>query len=204
LPSGVVDEIASRKGLPAGLSDYTAALDWPASLREQLGLPFKSEANIGLGLRWVAALDSLSSYVPIPEARQARIIDRSVREVRERASRVAGLAFHPDDDEHIVARSIVSVTPLSPDKAFVPLIAAHNIRKLLQAPDQGPVCHVGQPVRVGPRAVLRISASARDVIDVAARMDTTRSFDDAFAPLAAKLDRLFEKWARLPKEIQTA
>jgi hypothetical protein len=60
----------------------------------------------------------------------------------------------------------------------------------------GPVCHIGQAVQVGPRAVLRMSLSAGDIVDLAARMKEGQSIEAAFKPVATKLDALFAKWSR--------
>jgi hypothetical protein len=205
LPAGIADEITLRTSLAAGLSDYTAALDWPASLRDQLELSFKSEANIGLGLRWVAALDNITRYASIGEIAQTQIIDHFAAQVRARAIDVEGLALHPDDrNEHFASRSIVPMTVLTKDRAYAPLAEAHRIRLALQDPAEGAVCHVGQAVRVGPRTVLRVSASARDVADVAARMATGQSLEHAFQPIATNLDAFFAKWSKIARDTWTA
>ena len=91
----IAEEVAARGNFPAGLSDYSAALDWPAALRHRLGFSFKSEANIGLGLRWVAALDGIAALSSVSEPARALIIDYFARRVvhERRWSRV--LRFTP-------------------------------------------------------------------------------------------------------------
>jgi hypothetical protein len=187
------------------LSSYTAALDWPAALRDRLGVAFTSEANIGLGLRWIAALDNIAAYAAVAEARQTLIIDHFAKMVRARAKDVSGLVLHPDDAEaYFPSQSIVSATVLMNGRAHAPMSEAHRVQLALRTADGGPICHVGQAVSVGPRSVLRISASARDVADTAARMDVCNSIDKAFEPVAADLDALFAKWSAVTQTPRVA
>lgn len=198
LPAVMVDEVAARTAFPAGLSEYTAALDWPAALRDSLGLAFKSEANIGLGLRWVAALDSLASLSAVSESQQGLIIDSFARRVRDRARNLKGLALHPDDaNEHLGSRSIVPLTALMDDGTFAPPSEAQRLQLALRDSTEGPICHIGQSVRVGPRTVLRMAASAQDVASVAARMAGGQSSDEAFQTIDADLDAMFAKWSKI-------
>jgi hypothetical protein len=53
--------------------------------------------------------------------------------------------------------------------------------------------HVGQPVQLGDRTVLRVCASAPHASAVAARMAAGASFEDAFAPIGRGLEALFAK-----------
>jgi hypothetical protein len=74
---------------------------------------------------------------------------------------------------------------------------ARRLQLTLRDVCDGPTCHIGQPVRVGPRTVLRVSASAKDVADVAARMAAGQSLEKAFAPIDANLDAFFVKWSKI-------
>jgi hypothetical protein len=196
LPQGLADEIAARASLPAGLSDYTAALDWPSPMRDSLGIAFKSQANIGLGLRWIAALENLSRFAAINEQRHAEITRYFASQVRVCAARVEGLSFHPDDDEAVALPSIVCLTLLDKDGGFISSDQAEHVRTDLLDARLGPVCHIGQAVQVGPRAALRMSLSAGDIADLAARMNEGQSIEAAFKPVTTKLDALFAKWSR--------
>jgi hypothetical protein len=198
LPAAVADEIAARGDFPAGLADYSAALDWPQALREHLNIQFKSDANIGAGLRWAAALDHIASYAAAGELRQKPIIDHFSRAVRSRASGVEGILLHDDDaEDRLASRSIVPLTVLTPDGAFASMDEARHLQLALRDVYDGPTCHIGQPVRVGPRTVLRVSASDKDVADVAARMAAGQSLEKAFAPIDANLDAFFAKWSKI-------
>jgi hypothetical protein len=67
--------------------------------------------------------------------------------------------------------------------------------------DAGPswrrVIHVGQPLGLGPRTVLRVCASASHVNAIAQGMAQGAAFDDAFAPIGEDLNALFAKLAHL-------
>jgi hypothetical protein len=79
------------------------------------------------------------------------------------------------------------------------LSEAQRVQMALREPVDGPVCHVGQAVRVGPRNVLRVAVSARDVAAVAARMATGQSLEEAFRPVASDLDAAFAKWSKITR-----
>jgi hypothetical protein len=55
------------------------------------------------------------------------------------------------------------------------------------------IFHVGQPVQIGPRAVLRVCASAPQINAVAERIARGDTFEDAFAPISRDLEALFAK-----------
>jgi len=198
IPSDLAQEMRTGANLPAGLANYSAALDWPASLRDRIALPFKSEMNIGLGLRWVAALAHIAPYAAVGEARQTLIKQRFVSLVKSRVADIPGVVLHSDDDgENLVSSAILPLTVLDANGRYLPLAEAQGLQSELRDPRYGPVCHVGQPVRVGPRSVLRVAASAYDVGCISARMNEGKSFDQALAPLIADLDSFFAKWSRL-------
>ena len=58
--------------LPDGLSAYSSRLDWPPSLRERSAVTWMSDANLGLGLRWIAALDEMERFYAIRRPSGAR------------------------------------------------------------------------------------------------------------------------------------
>jgi len=198
LSAAIADEIAARAAILNGLSDYTTAFDWPEALRGCPGFTFKFEANIGLGLRWAAALDAIAAYAAVGEAQQALIIDHFNRQVRERAAGVSGVALHPDDAaEHLGSRSIIPLTVKMDEGTFAPLNEVQRMQVALREPADGPVCHVGQAVRVGPRNVLRVAISAQDVAAVAVQMAAGQSLEKAFRPVASDLDAVFAKWSKI-------
>ena len=203
IPATLAEEIAQCSAFPAGLAEYTAAQDWPRTLRERNGFAFKSEMNVGLGLRWIAALANLAPYALVDEADQARIKRHFTETVLARARDVKGAKLHPDDEgAHLFDRAIVPLTVLNGRGDFATVEEARDIHAGLRHPDGGPICHVGQAVRVGPRNALRIAASAADVAGVAARMIDGVSLEDAFKPIERDLDAMFAKWSSIARRIQ--
>lgn len=182
LPQVLADELRTARPTRAALDDYSAALDWPAALRPAFGASLRHPANLGLGLRWTAALAEIEAYQAIaPGLRDALVADFD-RAVRARARADRGLALL-DDCEPPGAPGLTPI--LQADGA-----AARAVYEALQRPgDPGvPPCHLGQPVAVGERWALRICASMPMITEAAAR---------GLAPLEADLDLLFETWAAL-------
>jgi len=199
LPAALADELATRPSLPRGIADYSAALDWPAALRHCFGEMWVSQTNIGLGLRWVAALDGIASMAAMGDNLQTRIAARFAKEVRARAKNLRSIEF--DDDEPDFGSS--TIVPLAVRDRCVSSTAFQAAKRLqagLREQDHGPVCHVGQPVCLGDQTVLRVAASAYTLAGVAARMSDGSNIDQAFRPVAADLDRLFEKWSLIENQ----
>jgi hypothetical protein len=182
--------------LPAGLADYASRFDWPAELRAKTNLEWTNEANLGLGLRWVAALEEMERYYGAPEELRRKVAARFVDYVRERSQDVgrlqlvrdrAGASGEPD--------SILSFVMTYPDGVPYSHAETAAIHARLRAPER--IFHLGQPVAIGPRTALRISASAPIVNDVLERIAVGKTMEIALSPWVNNADALFEKWRRL-------
>ncbi|MBY0561844.1 hypothetical protein [Hyphomicrobium sp.] len=196
IPASTVDELARCRNIPAGLAEYTAAQDWPASLRQRTDFGFKSEMNIGLSLRWVAALANLVPYAAVDEMLRAQIKQHFVDAVLVRATDLKGVQLHPNDEgAYLASRGIVPLTVLGGNGGFASFDQAQADQVALRSAAGGPICHIGQAVRIGPRVALRIGASATDIAGVAARMAAGETLQDAFKPIEADLDTVFAKWS---------
>ncbi len=196
LPAALADEIAARAVLPRGIADYSAALDWPIALRHRFGRVWALQTNIGLGLRWVAALDGVASMAAIGEELQTTIADRFAKEVRARAKNLRSMELRHDEHDHTFGSS--TIVPLAVREKYgfpSACSAAQRIQVALRDHEHGPVCHVGQPVCLRNETVLRVAASAYTLARVAKGMSGGSGIDQAFEPVAADLDRLFEKWS---------
>jgi hypothetical protein len=194
IPSALAEDLAARSDIPAGLAEYSAAQDWPAALRRRMNFAFKSELNLGLGLRWVAALANLDSYAEIDESRQRLVKEQFVRLVRSRIDAVRSISLHQDDDgDHLGSRAMVPLTVTNGAGSFASFEECQNIQVLMRGLNGGPICHVGQAVRLGSRTVLRVAASAADVVDVSAGMSAGQSLHQAFGPIESRLDVFFDK-----------
>jgi hypothetical protein len=203
LPAGMAAELGARAPLGRGLGAYSTALDWPGTLRCKLPEAATLRMNIGLGLRWEAALDGIGRLAAIGDTLQARIADRFASEVIERAARLARLQFHSADAAVSSApRTIVPLTLLNERGGIAGMADARSLQKALRESGHGPVCHVGQAEALGPRAALCIAASAYTMAGVAARMSNGYCFDRAFQPVARDLDRLFDTWSCIERQFR--
>jgi hypothetical protein len=91
LPAVLADELAKRPSLPRGIGDYSAASDWPTALRHRFGRMWVSQTNIGLGLRWVAALDGIASMAAMGDNVQTRIAARFAEAARAKAKNLRSI-----------------------------------------------------------------------------------------------------------------
>ncbi|WP_290979799.1 hypothetical protein [Hyphomicrobium sp.] len=194
LPDDIVAQLRGAS-FPPGLLDYTAAQDWCPSLRDELKIDFTTEMNIGLGLRWQAGLANLQRFNAIPPTMAAQIKREFVDAIRKRAFGEDGFFIHPDDDGcHLESRAIVNLSVTSEEQSS--MVRAKAVQEQLRQA-AGAVCHVGQPVRVANRAVLRVALSAPHVIAVSERLALGDGLPAAMAPLVSQLDTLFEKWQQI-------
>ncbi len=203
LPGALADKFSADAALANGLAAYSALLDWPETLRNSLDGSTMQRMNIGLGLRWAAALDGIASMAAVGDDLQVRIADRFAKDVVARAKTLRLALFHGDDAALASGpRTIVPLTLLNRAGAFASLAEARLTQAALREGRSGPVCHVGQAVRLGARTVLRVAASAYTMAGVAARLNGGYGFERAFQPVARDLDRLFEKWSIIERQPQ--
>ncbi|HTX48282.1 MAG TPA: hypothetical protein VME40_02720 [Caulobacteraceae bacterium] len=179
LPAAVVERIAGVCADATPLGPYSALLDWPAALRRRFGRGLAHAANLGLGLRWTAALAEIEAYVALPTATRTALLAAFSRAVRGRVAADPALRL---------------LDPDLADRGLAPIVHAdgsepRGVYAALQRGDAGvPPCHLGQPVAVGPRTALRVCASMGMIVEAA---------NTGFARLEADLDQVFAAWARL-------
>ena len=153
----------------APLAAYMTRHDWPAEFAtSRAALPDRH--NLGLMARWQAAIAEadLLSVVPVPQRlalarRFTALVDDQLKDYPELLA-VTGQpidrsALHPADAWAGV-RSIIPIIPTRMDGATrraLSLDEAKCLHKALAASG----CHLGQPVKIGQTAALRICASAR-------------------------------------------
>jgi hypothetical protein len=197
LPPSLVERMQPGL-LPEGLAAYSAYHDWPVDLRASLSLPFTSAANLGLGLRWEAALFEMETFAAIDRSVSGQIMEAFAAEVIARVDAAAWLTLV---DHEIETRQPRSIIPVSSTRQGS-LAYAESIHRALRSPHSvsgtgGRVCHLGQPVRVGDRTALRICASAPLVCAVAQEVAGGKTIEAALAPVRADLDCVFRKWEAL-------
>lgn len=204
IPPALVDRLTNSE-IPAGLADYSAAQDWPVALRQRMSFAFKSELNLGLGLRWAAALAHLDAYAEIDESLQSIVKEQFVQLVRSRIGAMTSISVHPDDDgDHLGSRAMVPLTVTDGAGSFASFEQCQNIQVLMRGHNGGPICHIGQGVCLGSRTVLRVAASAADVVDVTSRLSTGQSLHEAFRPIESRLDAFFQKLSAVLQHLRDA
>jgi hypothetical protein len=181
LPAEMADRLAARPPCGAPLAPYSAVLDWPARLRAAVAAGLAHPANLGLGLRWSAALAEIEAFEATPAARRAALLAEFERAVLGRVAADPGLNLIDE-----------GLRPEAP--GLIPVFHAdgHDPRPAYEALARGDggarPCHLGQPVLIGRRAALRVCASMPMITDAA---------EHGFAEVEAALDQLFESWSRL-------
>ena len=205
LPEAIATGLRFAPLPPEGLADYSARLDWPEHLQTTFAREMTTTANLGVGLRWTAAVAELRRFAIVDRRLQERFLDRFEREVRLRAGMTPRVALL-GDGEHGVATN-PSIVPLAVRRAGGGFMSASEAAKvqaalrtaIANAGMQGAaarlrrIMHVGQPVQLGPRAVLRVCASAPQINSVAAQVAQGAAFEDAFTPISRDLQALFAK-----------
>jgi hypothetical protein len=195
LPPSIVERLQSVK-LPQGLLAYTAANDWPLALRETLDGCFAAAANIGMGLRWEAALVELEALFALDVALRDRVVARFSELV---CGYAASSCFELIDRDHedVRHRTIFSIVtsgsngmPLAADAVQRALLAPLRVAGV---PDR--VFQVGQSVVIGNRSAVRVCLSAPQIAGIGESVRAGKEFEAAFAPLAADVAGLFCKWS---------
>jgi hypothetical protein len=192
-----------RKELPQGLAAFGAQLDWPAALRARLPLGFLGAANLGLALRWEAALAEIERFFAWPADLRTKIMFRFYENVARRAATASDLALLAPSAANgdCFGHTILGVTMRHADCRCFDMTEAAAIQRHLREGrgenGQSGRVHLGQPVEIGKAGVLRVCASAPLVNDIAERIETGFSFKQAFAPVEDGIADLFHAWAAL-------
>jgi len=180
LPSAIAERLAEAPAFGRALAPYSAALDWPARLRRRFASALAHPANLGLGLRWSAALAEIEAFEAIPAARRGALLAAFDTAVLARVAADPSLALA--DPEGAAAPGLVPIVHAD----------GSDPRAVYEALGQGErisrPCHLGQPVVVGPKTALRVCASMPMI---------TNAAELGMAKTEADLDEAFASWARL-------
>ncbi|HEY1426759.1 MAG TPA: hypothetical protein VGF50_08820 [Caulobacteraceae bacterium] len=178
LPAELAGQLARTRPDGAPLSPYSAALDWPEPMRGRVARGLAHAANLGLGLRWSAALAEIEAYEAIPADWRAAVLAEFDRAVQDRVSADPGLAL-VDAPGRCSAPGLAPILHADggdPRRAWLTMSRGDAGRR---------ACHLGQPVAVGARWALRVCASMPMV---------TEATERGFAGIAAGLDEVFDSW----------
>ena len=179
LPAALCERLARLRPGPSPLAPYSAALDWPRSLR-RFARGLAQPANLGLGLRWTAALAEIEAFERIAPAWRASLMAEFDRAVRDRVAADPGLALL-DPASQAAAPGLIAVVHADGSDPRPVYEALAEGRPGLRP------CHLGQPVAVGARTALRVCASMPMIADAA---------EHGFSALETDLDEAFASWAK--------
>ncbi len=193
LSPSTIERLRGRARAAAGLSAYSARFDWPEVLRESFAADLDFSLNLGLGLRWEAALAAIEPYFGLPEVLRLQILTWFAGAVHRRVNARPHLRQLPAEPSR--SKTIISIATAGDAEAIHAALAAREAPA--GAPKLARACHLGRPLPIGERAALSISPSMPMVLDIAARIIEGRKIEAAVAPVVEDLDVLFEKWDRL-------
>ncbi|KAF2991285.1 hypothetical protein OGR47_03980 [Methylocystis sp. MJC1] len=191
--------------LPPGLAAYAAQSDWPQSFGRAFEAENFAPANLGLGLRWTAALAEIEAYAKISSSLRDEIKMRFAEAARRGVAGNADLDFLDGENWRLGGKpaTLFPILTNQGDPAQARLIY-DSLRATSGAfvdAEYSRVCHVGQPVLIGGRAALRLCLGMPQVTAVAQRVGQGLDLDAAFLPLRRDMEFLFRKWGALARRI---
>lgn len=200
LPPAMVEQLQGAARAPQGLGAYSARFDWPEVLRGGFAGDLDAAVNLGLGLRWEAALAAIEPFFSLPEALRTEILGwfaGAVHRLVAARPHLRQVAAEPSR-----AKTIMPIETLGNAGRPANIGALHAALAAPQAPAGGAArlaraCHLGAPVPIGDKTALRLCASMPMVLDIAARIMEGQRIESAVAPVVDDLNILFEKWDAL-------
>jgi hypothetical protein len=184
IPSGIAERLVRNK-IPAGLNAYYSQDDFfpgcPAATTLQPG------GNIGLALRWHAALAEIQAFFEVPAENRAEILESFGQTARAAISARPRFALLPTPQpirdvreeawERMISIFAFAIIDPQPGQHFLEFEKMHALYRWLNADLSGilpherfaasRICHIGQPISLPnkngakPFGALRISAGAR-------------------------------------------
>ena len=184
-----------RARIPQGLSAYTAVHDWPHPLQPHLVRRGCADHNMGLGLRWEAALHEIEAYHALPKG------------LRHDVTVAFGDAVEAELSAHAGLRPIAGARrPDLPERTIFPIVigegtaagAAALWAGLRETAEGHPGrYYLGQPVEVGAVSALRVCASMPLLTALSVAVLRGEDVRNAVMPLRRDLAQLFAKLAVL-------
>jgi hypothetical protein len=207
MPPCLLDRLRDLR-FPSGLAAYSARLDWPSRLRAAVDGEAFAIANLGMGLRWEAALCEIEAYAVILPRLREEIAAAFAETVRRCVAARPDLSFL---DENLARPAAAAPTIFPIVTGDGDVAQARRIYEGLRTPGGGAgsgesailarVCHVGQPVVIAKRAALRMCSSMPMTSAVAARLADGADFRAAFLTVKQDIELVFAKWELLAGEI---
>jgi hypothetical protein len=202
LPESVAKRAPGLDPLPVGLAQVFGRAEWPAALRRiATGLP--DHPNLGLLLRWRAALFEMRAFAAVPKEMRDRIVDeigRAARNAIEGSSWLRPVAAANAGGGSLPTILTFRVLRRDETGARVPidLETARRVHRWLNRDisawlpggigDRGATlaavaCHLGQPVAIGEERAgsLCLCIGARMVAEVALGAALGETLEDRLA-----------------------
>jgi hypothetical protein len=177
VPAAIVARARTLQPLPAGLAGYFSRPEWPPALQQlTIGLP--EAVNLGLLLRWHAALTEMRAFEAVPERQRLQIMSelgRAIASALEASPHLRPVAVELSGSGWPQTIFPFEVLPeardgrldwaalkqvhrwLNADVArWLPAGTPRSARRSAALP-----CHLGQPVALGRTAALRICVGAQ-------------------------------------------
>lgn len=193
LPPAIAAKLSTHH-MPAGLTAYSAQLDWPAALRKSVARAALPAANIGLALRWQAALAEIESFYSRPAELRDDLAERFHQTVVAEAAHTAGVTLLPTAaPDGSFGDTIVSFVLRRPDDGTLDMEAAAAIQLRLRS--EG--FHLGQPVQIGEAGALRLCAGMPLINRLADKVAAGTTPAAAIAPVHAAISALFRRLGTL-------
>lgn len=187
-----------RARIPQGLGAYTSRHDWPHALQPRLAYSGCADHNLGLGLRWEAALHEIEAYHGLPKS------------LRHDVTTAFGAAVEAELAAHPQLRPILGGRrPDLPERTIFPIVigegraaSAAGLWAALRQPAAGHPgrYYLGQPVEVGAVSALRVCASMPLITALSVAVLRGEDKRDALMPLRRDLAQLFAKLVVLDAE----
>jgi len=207
VPRGIAARAGDLAPLPPGLGAYFSRLEWPTAW-DRLAAGLSANANIGLLLRWQAALAEMEAFNRVPDRLRLEIMTTLAEALRagiEASDTMVLVAAHPtapDWPPTVFAIQVLRRDPPGTATALdmaalkkmhallnedlddrMPADAGNAEREIASVP-----CHIGQPVKIGADgAALRICIGARQVVEVASASDLGAGLEERLASQIARL-----------------
>jgi hypothetical protein len=188
LPPEIAEKLAFQQ-LPAGLSAYSAQLDWPSALRQSVARAVLPAANIGLALRWHAALAEIDRFFARPADLRDGLLERFHQAAVAEAAHADVALLQSAAPGSGFGETIVTFVLRRPDGSTLDMEAAAALQRRLRSDG----FHLGQPVEVGGAGALRLCASMALINRLADKIAAGTTTAAAIAPIHAAIAALFRR-----------
>lgn len=189
IPKNLCDKLSTTSApsndILTGLSAFVTDLELPECLESwKSGLATEDKSNIGLALRWEAALQGMEALSKVSDQERVQAVDEWANNVKGMVSEEAML------DPWCVERSIVSIRLKNTDGGWRSMSELRDVyrymsldlSKMGNSPEEqeilGCCCSLGQPVNVSDsHAILRIALGAESLTNFVQNPDRTLEQD---------------------------